>query len=536
MPKTETEKVHILRRDDIVASSTNRETFSPEALQEMADSILERGVIQPIIVRPVAAIENEVVRAAALKARAKYELIAGERRWRGTKLAKLDTIPALVRPLSDFDALMIQTIENAQCENPPPLEEAAQYDQLLTMGKCDMHELASRTGKNRTYIYGRLSLLRLPDKAKAALRAGKLSLAVALLLGRIPNPAVLAEAAERIMKGDWHGRLLSVAEAQRFIFEQCMMQLKNAPFDTKDKALVPDAGPCSSCHKRTGNEKELFADVGRSDVCIDTVCFKAKCDAARERLLVQAKEAGKVVLSAQESAQLYPHGDRLSSEAAYVELDGPCPFTPGRTWARVVAKLPKAERPPVAVAVDRNGTLHYLIGRKEAGEAVRTLDLAAPVETRGDLSPAAIQQRKQLRETRDLHERTIRAVDLVITALLDKQAKTKDNKALSRLLLMLARKSANFDTKRRVAKRYGFRTPKLDGDVTAFYDARAKAADPLLFALETLVWERSLFVNYGLPEAAKETCKVYGLDVKKIGKRPAGSLYRDGTSCPLWDV
>jgi len=174
------------------------------------------------------------------------------------------------------------------------------------------------------------------------------------------------------------------------------------------------------------------------------------------------------------------------------------------------------ERPPIAVAFDKSGQLHELIGRKEAGEAARTLDLATPVETRGDLSPAAVEQRKKLRASREFHERTIRAVDLVITALLEKQAKAKDTKALSRLLLILARKSANFDTKRRVAKRYGFRTPKLDGDVTAFYDARAKAADPLLFALETLVWERSLFPNYGLPEAAKETCKIYGLDEKKI--------------------
>ncbi len=175
-------------------------------MKEISDSILERGVIQPIIVRPVAAIENEVVRAAALKAGATHELVAGERRWRGTKLADLTEIPAIVRALNDHDALMVQAIENAQRENPPPLEEAAQYDQLLKLGKCDIHELASRTGKNRTYLYGRISLIRLPDKAKDALRSGKLSLAVALLLARIPNPTVLAEACERILKGDWQRR------------------------------------------------------------------------------------------------------------------------------------------------------------------------------------------------------------------------------------------------------------------------------------------------------------------------------------------
>lgn len=514
-----TEHVEHLKTGTIIASATNRTTFSAEALEEMKESILEKGVIQPVIVRLVSAIEDEERRAAALKTGAIYELVAGERRWRGTKLAKLDTVPALVRALSDFDALMIQAIENAQRENPQPLEEAAQYDRLLKMGQCDIHELATRTGKSRPYIYGRISLLRLPDKAKEALRSGKLSLTVALLLGRIPNLAVLAEATVRVLKGDWHGRPLSVAEAQQFIFEQCMMALKNAPFDTKDKTLLPDAGPCSLCPKRTGNEKELFADVGRADVCTDVACFQRKRDAARERQLAQAREEGKTILSPEESVQLFPYSDgNLSHEAPYVDLSKPCPFIRAKTWAEVVAKLPKAERPAVAVALDRSGMLHELIGRKEAGEAARTLELATPVETRGNLSPAAVQQRKEMRESRDRHDRTVRAVDLTITALLAKQVKAKDNKALARLILMLAVKFSNFDTARRVAKRHGHTTAKKDGEVRSYFLALAKKAqvDPLPFALETMLWQTSLFVSQDVPEALIEACKIYGVDLAKI--------------------
>ncbi len=166
-----------------------------------------------------------------------------------------------------------------------------------------------------------------------------------------------------------------------------MMQLKNAPFDAKDKTLVPEAEPCASCLKRTGNEKELFADVGRSDVCTDTVCFRQKCDATRQRRLDQAKAEGKTVLSPQESAQLYPRNDCIAHDAPYVELDAGCPFAVGKTWAKVISQLPKEERPPIAVAIDPVGALHQLIGRKEAGEAVRSLEIAEPAETRGDLSP-----------------------------------------------------------------------------------------------------------------------------------------------------
>ena len=101
-----------------------------------------------------------------------------------------------------------------------------------------------------------------------------------------------------------------------------------------------------------------------------------------------------------------------------VELDKPCPFETRKTWADVIQKLPTEERPQIIVAIDRQGGLHEVIGRKEAGEAARSLDLAAPSETRGELSPAAIQQRKVIRDAREKHERTIRAVDLAVTALI----------------------------------------------------------------------------------------------------------------------
>jgi hypothetical protein len=297
-----------------------------------------------------------------------------------------------------------------------------------------------------------------------------------------------------------------------------MMQLKGAPFDAKDKTLVPEAGPCALCPKRTGNERELFADVGRADVCTDIVCFRAKCDASRARLLVRAKEEGKIVLSSEESAQLYPHHSHLSYEASYVELSQSCPFAPKKTWGEVIAKLPNAERPEIAVAVDKTGALHELIGRKEAGDVARTLDLAKSAETRGSLSPEAVNQRRQARESRERHEHTIRAVDLAITAVIEKQAKAKDAKALFRLLRVLAMKEANFDTERRVAKRYGFMTPKKDGDVRAYYAKVAKQAEaaPLPLILETLLWHSSLFADRGLPETMTTACKIYGIDPKKI--------------------
>jgi ParB/RepB/Spo0J family partition protein len=524
MNKTETEKIHVLLLADIAPSATQpRKDFKQSALEEMAASIQHRGVVQPVIVRPVACIENEEHRKAAGKAL--YELIAGERRCRGSKLAGKKDIPAVIRELSDMAALEVQVIENAQRQDLDHLEEGDSYDRLLKSGQITVEELSAKIGKSRATIYGRIKLLDAPDTAKEAYRAGKLSAQVLLLIARIPNRKVADEATERILKGQ-HGEPMSFRQVQTMIASDYMTQLKGAPFDPKDAALVPDAGPCAACPKRSGNQKELFADVGRADVCTDPVCFRLKCDAARARLMAQAESEGKMVLSPQDSQALFPHSNYLSHDAPVVELSKLCPFASGKTWQELVDELPEAERPSVIVAVDRDGQLHELIGKKEAGEVARALELATPGQTRGDLSPAAVHQRQQIKDARERGEQTTRTVNLVIDAILAKQAKAKDNKALARLLLVIALHEAHFDTCRRVNVRHGFTSVKKDGEPRQYHRARAKDAenDPLPFALETLLWECGMFAS-GLPDTIIEAAKIYGVDLAKIKaeakKKPA---------------
>src|SRR5476651_1245823 len=345
MSKTTTEKIHQLPVAEIIRSATNRSRFKPEALEEMASSIREKSVIQAVTVRPVSCIEDEARRKEA--GNAKYELVVGERRWRGSKIAAKTTIPSVIRMLDDHEALKLQIIENAQREDPDPLEEAGQYDALLKSGKSTVDELAAQIGKSRATIYGRIKLLSLPERVKEALRAGKITPQVALLIARIPNPKLAEEAAVRILKGD-NGQPFSFRQVQAFIAEEYMTQLKGAPFDPKDKTLVPAAGPCASCPKRTGNQKELFSDVSRADVCTDPVCFRQKCEATRLRVLEAAKQEGKLVLSPEDSAELYPYnGGQLRYDAPVVELDQPFPFERKKTWAEVISKLPTEERPQV---------------------------------------------------------------------------------------------------------------------------------------------------------------------------------------------
>jgi ParB/RepB/Spo0J family partition protein len=516
--KNQTEQVTSVRLKDIVRSATQpRKIFKKYALEEMATSVKRQGVIEPVIVRPVACIENEEHRKAAGKA--PYELVAGERRCRGSELAGKTHVPTIIRKLSDMEALEVQAIENAQRVDLDHLEEGESYDQLLKSGHTTVAELSVSIGKSPATIYARIKTLDAPSKAKEAYRADKLSAPVLLLIARIPNRELAEEATERIFKGRY-GAPLTYREIQHMLTSEYMTQLKGSPFDPRDKELVPAAGPCSTCPKRTGNlrETELFADVGRADVCIDSVCFKGKCEAARVRLMVKAESEGKIVLSAEDSRQLYSHGKYLNSDVSVIELEKPCPFAKGKTWQQVVSEAPEGERPNVIVAVDGEGNLRELIGKKEAGEIARALDLATPGETRGELTPEAVQERLRNREARDRHERSIRAVNLAITAVIEKQAKMKDTKALLRLLQFVAVKEANYDTERRVAKRYGFVTQKKDGDVRAYYTELAKKAkaEPLSFILETFLWHNSLFADQGLPEMMTTACKIYGIDTAKI--------------------
>jgi ParB family transcriptional regulator, chromosome partitioning protein len=138
-----------------------RRSFDEEALEELATSIREVGLLQPIIVRPVAP--------------GRYEIVAGERRWRAAKLAGMDRVPAIVRDVVDDELLRDALMENLHREQLNPLEEAAAYEQLLTDFGATHEQLASRIGRSRPHISNMLRLLSLPPTVQRRVAAGVLS-------------------------------------------------------------------------------------------------------------------------------------------------------------------------------------------------------------------------------------------------------------------------------------------------------------------------------------------------------------------------
>ena len=233
-----------IKMEQLVASKTNpRKDFDKAGLTELAGSIKEHGILQPILVRPVSGNGKPL-----------YEIVAGERRYRASKMLGLTEIPATVRELSDAEAQEVQNIENLQRKDLHPLEEAEGYQKLLDSHGASPDDLAVKVGKSKAYIYQRLKLLALSGEARKCFLAGQITPAVALVLARIPHKDLQNQALSELLSECGEGDTPSYRGALEHIERNYMTRLKDAPFDTKDATLIPKAWALSNYPKRNGNE------------------------------------------------------------------------------------------------------------------------------------------------------------------------------------------------------------------------------------------------------------------------------------------
>jgi ParB/RepB/Spo0J family partition protein len=174
--------------DRIEANPENpRLLFEESALEELAASIREHGVLQPVLVRPLS--------------RDRYQLVAGERRWRAATRAGLETIPALVEELDDDAALEIAVIENLQREDLSPLEEATMYEKMVTEHGYSIRKLAQKLGKDKGYLENRLRLADAPEEIKALVSVRKDTLSHAYELMKVQDPRKRKRLAAQVASG-----------------------------------------------------------------------------------------------------------------------------------------------------------------------------------------------------------------------------------------------------------------------------------------------------------------------------------------------
>jgi ParB family chromosome partitioning protein len=327
----------------IAPSTTNpRKSFDADQLAELKASIGELGIQVPLLVRrrPKAKPTDKI----------QYELVAGERRLRAAESLSLHTVPCIVKELTDDEAKETQVVENLQRADVHPVEEADAYAAMMGPDQLDMsiEDIAKKVGKTAGYVAARLRLRTLELYCKLLYIKGHITLGHALLLARLtPNDQdralrfmldsdpkydkrpITEVVLEKILDDDdggddededgyedekisynmpnpqvqkymRHGRrLVEATEAQlkRWIESNVLLKLASVPWRLDDDLLLPGAGACIDCPKRSGSNAALFGDLtAEADVCLDPACFSAKQDATvkvhKEAAKINAKHDG----------------------------------------------------------------------------------------------------------------------------------------------------------------------------------------------------------------------------------------------------
>lgn len=255
------------------SASNPRTTFDDKALDELAESIKAQGVLSPLVVRP--------------KGGHSYEIVAGARRYRAAQRAGLEYVPVRIAELSDAQAVEVSIVENLQRRDVHPLDEATGYARLLALDepKYSVEQIAAKCGKSPGYVLARVRLTQLAPAVVEAFSKDEIGVGHALLLAKLQpeqqEEALTACYQESYGNGNKSKRiLLPVRHLQQWIEHNILLELAAAPFSKEDATLVPEAGSCHDCPKRTGHNTLLFEGIAvQHDSCSDPSCYAAKVDA-----------------------------------------------------------------------------------------------------------------------------------------------------------------------------------------------------------------------------------------------------------------
>lgn len=199
-----------------------RKTFNEEALRELAESIKEHGVIQPIIVK---------------KSIKDYEIVAGERRYRASKLAGKETIPCIVRNFTDEQMMEIAVLENLQRENLNSIEEAMAYESLMKNLSLTQEQVAKRVGKSRSYITNILGLLTLPEPVKELVKQGKITQSHARTLSKLESKEKIVELADKIVNQNLNVREIEEETKKETKKEEQHTKPRNKEYELLEREL-----------------------------------------------------------------------------------------------------------------------------------------------------------------------------------------------------------------------------------------------------------------------------------------------------------
>ena len=250
-----------------------RKFFSEAALNDFAIELAVHGIISPLTLR--------------LMPTGRYELVAGERRLRAAQIAGLKEVPAIIKALTDAQVIELQLAENIQRENPHPMNEAQGIGQMQQTYKT-VEKIAARLGKSKTFVYSRIRLLALIVPIQEMFFADVIDMQEAFDIA-----ALSAESQQEFFEQyctDWKDEEDFSISNLRYALSRFKYDLKNAPFDTKDKKLVPEMGACTNCPFNSATLKSLFPELAEQAICTKKDCYQSKCNIHLTQLFTNAFE------------------------------------------------------------------------------------------------------------------------------------------------------------------------------------------------------------------------------------------------------
>lgn len=492
----------------LVESPTNhRRTWGD--LDELAASIRAKGVLEPILVRPRTGLGSNL-----------FEIVFGHRRSRAATKAGLAAIPAMIRELSDLEVLEAQVVENLQRADVHPLEEAEGYEQLLAQKErpYTVDEIAAKVGKSKAYVYARLKLTDLCQEARDAFYDGKrLTPSTALLVARLPEK-LQKEALDALKPAPWEkDQPKSFREAADLIHERFHLRLAEAPWDRTDATLLPPAGACSACPKRSGAQPELFTDVDpkRGDVCTDRLCFQEKKKAWAARRLAEAEAKGVRVIAGAAAEKVARHGTIMGG-SGLIDLNDECWTDPKeRTYRQLLGKkapvvLVQTPKGELLEAVEEKAALDLL---KQAGhdEAARSLQRSSSIRSGSD-----DEARKRENKRRALKRAGIQKA---ITAIVNEAESRPWGDEVVRFLADALIEISWHDVAVEIAKRRGVEFGKGQRPEHALEkDVKGYSIPQLRGLIVELLVTRGAYFGYqlGHAENLKAGAKLYGVDLAKM--------------------
>lgn len=309
--KTELVEAPPLQAINSPTNPRRRRGLDIDSLNALAASIRAQGIAQPILVRPLP--PDRLEETSHLELRPAYEIVAGERRWRAAQIAELATMPMLVRDLSDAAVLEIQLVENIEREDLDAMEEAEGFSLLRDKLGYSVEQIADRIGRGKgaSYVRKTMKLLDLAPESREAMFEGHLGRSTGLLVARYPaerQAAVVdyikSQAAKRPGTDPEPAPFRVIASA---LYSRFNTDLGDAAFDIDDAQLVPAAGACTGCPKRTSTAQDLFDDASQtSDSCTDEACYASKKEAHVQVIRARAIADGFKVIDGDEARQIKP--------------------------------------------------------------------------------------------------------------------------------------------------------------------------------------------------------------------------------------